>query len=323
MSEALKNALEQPELPWRQRVSCVPWEPDSPHPQPMFGFDGTTHNWEEIGTYPPQSQSEAIHEFLEHPLHAPPPTRARMEAALAELQTHIAALPEHRAAMVFLQECVPQDLETIGETAWVRAGFLRTDVDSPHWASRSYGTTTLVDRRLGVVGCFRVHYALTDMGLRRKSVLLAVLDQGGKIVRFCNTHLESLAHEPSFCPPQIALAAKFMHEDGRGFERHPPVGRTLHSDNDLRDAYLELGGQENSEEGYTWGQQAAPELRNMHGCSRMDKIFYCGGVSVQSFSRFGADVEVAEEGERERIMRFEKAWITDHLGIFAEITVLD
>ncbi|KAF2966756.1 hypothetical protein GQX73_g6850 [Xylaria multiplex] len=105
-----------------------------------------------------------------------------------------------------------------------------------------------------------------------------------------------------------------------------PFDRTLHETNGLRDAYLELGGREDSDEGYTWGQQAAPELRRLYGYSRMDKVFYGGGVAVEKFARFGADVQVPGETEQQEIVRwggFEKPWITDHLGIFAEIAVLD
>ena len=39
-----------------------------------------------------------------------------------------------------------------------------------------------------------------------------------------------------------------------------PFDRTLHLDNGLKDAYLELGGKEDSEDGYTWGQQAPKAL---------------------------------------------------------------
>ncbi|KAI0522061.1 hypothetical protein F5B22DRAFT_592663 [Xylaria bambusicola] len=203
-----------------------------------------------------------------------PHPSSRLKATLAELQTRIAALPANAAAVIVLQECVPQGLDTIGSTAWVRAGFLRTDVNSRNWASRSYGTTTLVDRRLSVVGCFRIHYALTDMD--RDALFVDVvfgLNSGdgkesvpegysagsrGKTIRFCNTHLESLAHEPAFRPSQTALAAKFMHEDSvhgallaGNLNAIQPFDCTLHSDNGLRDAYLELGGQGDSEEGYT------------------------------------------------------------------------
>jgi tyrosyl-DNA phosphodiesterase 2 len=101
-----------------------------------------------------------------------------------------------------------------------------------------------------------------------------------------------------------------------------PFDLSLHSDNGLKDAYLQLGGVENSDEGYTWGQQALPDLRQRFGCSRMDKAFFCGaGIKLLSFNRFGADVEVAEDKKEQRdqlvALGFEKPWVTDHLGIKA------
>ncbi|TGJ83173.1 hypothetical protein E0Z10_g5578 [Xylaria hypoxylon] len=342
MFEAIKTIIKDIDLA-RKPASSVPWEPDSPHAQPIFGFDDATQTWGEADTsqlnkqtQPGETNRLALFSWnIDFML---PHARPRMEAGLAELEARIAALPRSTAAVIFLQECVPGDLQTIGRAAWVRRGFLRTDMDAAHWASSAYGTTTLVDRRLGVGGVFRVHYALTrmDRDALFVDVVVAASSQskGGneKIIRFCNTHLESLAQEPSYRPPQVALAAKFMHEEtihgalSGDLNAIQPFDRTLHSSNGLCDAYLELGGKEDSEEGYTWGQQAAPELRNMYGCSRMDKVLYCGGVVVEKFARFGADVQVVDESEREKIIswgKFEKPWITDHLGIVAEVVVVD
>ncbi|KAI1419002.1 Endonuclease/exonuclease/phosphatase [Xylaria sp. FL1777] len=359
MNEEIRKIIEQIELA-RKPESSVPWKPDSPHPQPIYGFDSATQSW--TATAKNQSQFDAtptkLALFSWNIDFMVPHARPRMEAGLVELQARISALPRSTAAVVFLQECVPADLEAIGATAWVQDGFLRTDVDATFWASRLYGTTTLVDRRLDVAEVFRTHYALTRMDRDALFVDVVVgppsrdLQDGkestrgggvglggdgkrkdGKIIRFCNTHLESLAQEPSYRPPQVALAAKFMHDESihgallaGDLNAIQPFDRTLHSANGLRDAYLELGGQEDSEEGYTWGQQAPPQLRRMYGCSRMDKVFYCGGIHVEKFARFGADVEVTEGREREDIIRwgeFEKAWITDHLGVFAEVVVVD
>ncbi|KAI3334462.1 Endonuclease/exonuclease/phosphatase [Ustulina deusta] len=357
MNEEIKKIIEQVELA-RKPASSVPWKPDTPHPQPIYGFDSTTQTWK--ATADEQSQSDTtitkLALFSWNIDFMLPHARPRMEAGLAELQARISALPRSTAAVIFLQECVPADLETIGSTAWVRTGFLRTDVDAAFWASDYYGTTTLVDRRLGVARVSRTHYALTRMD--RDALFVDVVGpaardgeeesaRGGdgagsgkdrkkgdaRIIRFCNTHLESLALEPPYRPPQVALAAKFMREkDIHGallagdLNAIQPFDRTLHSANGLRDAYLDLGGREDSEAGYTWGQQAPPAFREMYGCSRMDKVFYCGGVSVQKFDRFGADVQVVGESEREDILRwggFEKPWITDHLGVFVEVVVVD
>ena len=163
MNEAVEDFRDQPEIPWR-RIRRLTYIPDTPHPQPIFGFDSTLQRWKEIEE--PQSNNTTatskialfswnIDFSLPHP-------RSRMKAALAELQARIAALPADTAAVIFLQECEAADVETIGETDWVRTDFLQTDVDTFYWAG-SYGTTTLIDRRLRVASVFRVHFALTDM----------------------------------------------------------------------------------------------------------------------------------------------------------------
>lgn len=103
------------------------------------------------------------------------------------------------------------------------------------------------------------------------------------------------------------------------FDRH------LHSDNGLKDAYIEVGGEEDSESGYTWGQQAATKLREQFGCSRMDKVFFVGdGLQLKGFEQFGADVEVDDPRERDEIVKlgFDRPWVTDHLGVVGKFEVL-
>jgi tyrosyl-DNA phosphodiesterase 2 len=362
MEALFRNALKQIEKAAKP-LGSVRWKSDKPHAQAVYGFDGPTQTWKaralssaegseskpELGGGRRRKSSFARLALLSWNIDFMLPfARSRMDAGLAALRARVSALPRDTAAVVFLQECVAEDLDTIGETGWVRDGFLCTDLGSENWASGYYGTTTLVDRRLDVRGVFRVHYSHTRMG--RDGLFVDVASGAGrgtsdeegkgdetkgekeKIVRFCNTHLESLVPEPPLRPHQVALAAQFMHEDGvhgalmaGDFNAIQPFDRTLHSDNDLKDAYLELGGQEDSEDGYTWGQQAATDLRKTYGCSRMDKVFYCGGLRVDRFERFGRDVEVPDEGERQEIMTFgfEKGWITDHLGVYAELEVVD
>ncbi|KAI0111243.1 Endonuclease/exonuclease/phosphatase [Nemania sp. FL0031] len=322
-------------------LGSVPWTPDEPHDQPHFVFSNERQTWDDA-TAPsyspssPEAQSSApvtkLALFSWNVDFMIPHASSRMRAAMGELQTRVSALDPGTAAVVFLQECRPQDLEVIGKEEWVRTGFARTDVDSFDWASRLYGTTTLVDRRLAIRRVFRTHFAQTKM--ERDGLFVDVVFPGkDKVVRFCNTHLESLVSDPPLRPPQVALVAKFMQDESvhgallaGDLNAIQPFDRTLHSDYGLQDAYLSLGGQEDSEEGYTWGQQAAPELRMQFGCSRMDKVWYCGRVAVTKFARFGADVEVADEKEKEWIMRwggFEKGWVTDHLGVWAEVSLLE
>lgn len=128
-------------------------------------------------------------------------------------------------------------------------------------------------------------------------------------------------------PPAAARPGTHLHAGhlagaviAGDFNAIQPFDATLNSDNGLGDAYLELGGQEGGEDGFTWGQQAPPALRQQFGCSRMDKAYFCGsGIKLQDFERFGADVEVGWGNKKQRdgllALGFEKAWVTDHLGI--------
>ena len=56
----------------------------------------------------------------------------------------------------------------------------------------------------------------------------------------------------------------------------------------------------------------------------MDKVYFCGGAKVVSFDRFGADVVTEGEEESSQIIAlgFEKAWVTDHLGMKAEVKIV-
>ncbi|XXG98424.1 GATA type transcriptional activator of nitrogen-regulated proteins [Hypoxylon texense] len=66
---------------------------------------------------------------------------------------------------------------------------------------------------------------------------------------------------------------------------------------------------------------AGRALRERFGCERMDKAYFCGSLQQQSSKWFGADVEVCVEDKKQRggllALGFEKAWVTDYLGIKA------
>ncbi|KAI0551731.1 Endonuclease/exonuclease/phosphatase [Xylaria curta] len=333
MNEAIKKLIQEAEAAHKPEDS-LPWEADKPFKQALHTYNPTTDKWEPTPSHPfPSATITQLALFSWNIDFMLPHSSSRMNSALSELSTQLRALPPSTASVIFLQECTPSDLDVIGATNWVRSAFARTDVNSEGWASGMYGTTTLVDKRLSVKEVFRVHFSLTKM--ERDALFVDIMLQGNeeKKIRFCNAHLESLAREPAYRPPQAALAAKFMREEGvhgavlaGDLNAIEPFDRSLHSVNNLYDAYLSLGGAEDSEEGYTWGQQAAPELRQMYGCSRMDKVWYCGGVTVPKFARFGADVEVDDDKEKKAIKRwggFEKAWVTDHLGVRAVVDVVD
>ncbi|RYP58635.1 hypothetical protein DL771_011183 [Monosporascus sp. 5C6A] len=343
MDELIQKAMQQA-VALKKPPDLIPWEPDEPSAQPYYSWNSDKEEWQPVKPSTPHSSDQTHHTGIDTlALYSwnidfmLPFPESRMDAALAHLEelTTQPLSTTTTAVVISLQECVPSDLVAISQKQWVRDGFYITDIDTSAWASGVYGTTTLVDRRLGISSCFRVHYSKTKMerdALFVDVVMPASSGHGGRL-RLCNTHLESLALEPPLRPSQMQLVAAHMRADGISgaiaagdFNAIQPFDRSLHSDNGLKDAYLELGGQEDRDEGYTWGQQALPELRKLYGCSRMDKVYFCGGgLKLLSFETFGADVEIHEEGKEQRdqllSFGFERPWVTDHLGVKAVFNI--
>jgi tyrosyl-DNA phosphodiesterase 2 len=151
------------------------------------------------------------------------------------------------------------------------------------------------------------------------------------LLRLCTTHLESRRASPPKRPAQLVAAAAHLRQAhvgilGGDLNAIEEFDRSLHAENGLRDAYLEMGGVEGAEGGMTWGQMAGRAERARFGLTRMDKLLFCGeGVKVVGFGRFGMDVVVEEEGAAKRLLEgpggLERAWVTDHLGVRAEFLV--
>ncbi|KAI0121980.1 Endonuclease/exonuclease/phosphatase [Daldinia grandis] len=345
MDELIKKAIEQNEAT-RKPFSAVPWKPDQPYAQPFFTYDRSKQAWTPAESKPLQKggggsrsgsgSRSGINRLRLYSWNIDfmlPHAKARMDVALNHLNDLTSKLPPTTAAVIFLQECIEEDLETMGEKGWVRDKFNTTDVDGSNWQAR-YGTTTLADKRLDITACFRVHYKETQMERDALVVETAMDAPSGtpKTLRLCNAHLESLAAAPPRRPAQVRVLATHMRAPrvhaalaAGDFNAIQPFDRTLHADHGLKDAYLERGGREDSDAGYTWGQQAATRMRERFGCSRMDKVYFTGGLGLRSFERFGADLQVSGERERREIeaLGFEKPWITDHLGVVAEFEVED
>jgi tyrosyl-DNA phosphodiesterase 2 len=252
-----------------------------------------------------------------------------MKAALNYLETLVSSIGNDVPVMIFLQEMLPSDLEQIQAAKWIRERFYITDMSHQYWESMWYGTTTLVDNRLEIEKVFRVHYE-TDMERDGLFVDIAVQTSDGKGVtlRLCNTHLESLIDIRPYRSGQVALAAEYMHAP----EVHAavlagdcnsiqPFDRTLHSENELKDAYLELGGEEDKDEGYTWGQMAPAASRERFGCSRMDKIMFCGGVKVDGLERIGREVTVEEKYWKKFDSWGMTHFVTDHYGLMVDLII--
>jgi tyrosyl-DNA phosphodiesterase 2 len=258
----------------------------------------------------------------------------RMRAALVYLEEVVMSIPPETPVVVLMQEMGQSDLRQIREAGWIKTHFNITELDHRNWLSPLYGTTALVDRRLTIAGVFRVPWVskfsrdglFVDIAVRNKQSVKG----DATVLRICNTHLESLVADPPVRPLQLAAAATYLQKPNvvgallaGDLNAIQPFDRTLHSDNGLKDAYLELGGQENSDDGYTWGFQVPQWMRDKFGCSRMDKILLHGAVQPQSFERLGMGVKVAQEVREEVEKEIEGGWVTDHYGVMGDFKLME
>ena len=257
-----------------------------------------------------------------------PFTEPRMFAALNYLSTLVSTVPVSQPIVIFLQEMGISDLTQIQAAPWIRERFYITDMSSAFFGNEFYGTTTLVDRRLKIVNVFRVPF---ESKFERDGFFVDLqLDGSSQVLRLCNVHLESLVADPPLRPKQLALAAEYMHQDvvyasvlAGDCNAIQPFDRTLHTDNGLRDAYLELGGQEDSEDGYTWGYQVPEKLSKKFGPSRMDKVMFCGNMTIKNLQRIGVGIKVEDEQTRkEMVDAGQVEFVTDHYGLMAEMDIV-
>lgn len=332
MDEVVKKSIEAAQSKTR---SSVPWTVDKPFNQPYYLFSPSDQKWQAFepgnDTTAPDTSAPKIGRLALYSWNIDfmlPYPDSRMQIALRHLQKRISELDTGTASVIYLQESLETDVTLIASDPWVREYYALSDIGIENWQSGHYGTVTLIDRRLPISSCFRVHYSQTVM---ERDGLFVDLGITHKTVRLCNTHLESLALEPPRRPPQMRMVAKYMLDSSvhgaavaGDFNAIQDFDRSLHSDNGLKDAYLELGGDEyDAEGGHTWGQQAATFQREQFGTSRMDKVFFCGELVCRRFERFGAGVELVDDAESKHIVElgFDQPWITDHLGVMAVFEV--
>ncbi|KAF2249818.1 hypothetical protein BU26DRAFT_290322 [Trematosphaeria pertusa] len=256
----------------------------------------------------------------------------RMSAALSYLSDLVSSTPASIPVLIYLQEMGTSDLRQIREAPWVQQRFYITDFDQTNWLFDLCGTTMLIDRRLKVSNVFRVPWysALDRDGLFVDIPLSSNSSAEAKVLRLCNTHLESLVADPPIRPVQMESAGKYLREPqvaaallAGDLNAIQPFDRTLHSENGLLDAYLELGGKEDSDDGYTWGYQVPQALRDRFGCSRMDKIFFRGGLRAEKFERIGMGVKAAEEHRISMRDTGQEEYVTDHYGVMGDFTFVD
>ncbi|KAL8648678.1 MAG: hypothetical protein Q9210_004839 [Variospora velana] len=227
--------------------------------------------------------------------------------------------------VIFLEEMTPDTLELIRNASWIRKIFNLTDIDPSNWRSARYGTTTLIDRRLPIGSVYRMHYE-TNMQRDGLFVDLTTRSSGGdgseRRTRLCNTHFESMRADPPLRPAQVGIVAEQLHMPevhggliAGDFNPIQDFDRTFHTQNDLQDAYLAVGGQEDAEEGYTWVQQVHPRLNERYGYTRMGKVFFCRGVKLKNLRMIGVGVKVKEY--KWKVMEF----VTNDYGLMVDVII--
>jgi tyrosyl-DNA phosphodiesterase 2 len=274
-----------------------------------------------------------------------PESVARMRTALVYMKPIIEAVPETDAIVIFFQEMTSQTLHVIHETDWVRKRFYTTDQVPSFWLS-TYGTATLVDKRLVITGegvrrlRLRSEFGrdglFVDLLLQPEATDQADVNgddadasepQQEKVLRLCNVHLESLASNPPIRPTQFASLAphlqttEMVHASIMAGDTNAnrPYDRTLPAEHSLSDAYLALGGVEGDAEGHTWGYQSG---RTHYPPTRLDKILFTGSVKAAKLERFGVGVMVDDVGARSRLENIgEEEYVTDHYGLRATFEI--
>ncbi|KAL1404914.1 hypothetical protein Q8F55_008526 [Vanrija albida] len=266
--------------------------PDAPHdkggaitPQQWHVYDGAA--WVPA---PPSPAAAAAPEQLTLVTWNIDGFGAQAEARAACLLARVAELPTAPDVILF-QEVNAAGAATILANPFVRAGYVSSEApggSGAHWdwegVPQPFVTLTLVSRALRVGDVFR-----TSLPSRYARDLLTadVLLPTGTL-RIVNVHLDSLAHDPSFRPPQVALATASIKAAGAGViagDWNPvlPLDDSLCADNGITDEWVALKG---ADDGFTWnwdGRSKEPFPPN-----RLDK--------VATFGVRATEIEIIEPG---------------------------
>ncbi|KAF2731253.1 hypothetical protein EJ04DRAFT_443408 [Polyplosphaeria fusca] len=267
---------------------------------------------------------------------APYPTE-RMASALVYLEGLISSIPTTTATVIFLQEMqeAPNprqldqsatDLSQLRDASWVQQKFHITDLTPVNWDLSSYGTVTLVDKRLMIAGVSRLHF----MSEYQRDALLVdiAISASRKILRLCNVHLDSM--NGSMRPIQWKAAAhQLQNSEGDIYasilagdcNANQPRDRTEPQENGFKDVYLELGGVEGDEHGMTWGFQCHAGAK--WGRQRLDKVVCWGDIEPKSLERIGVGVKAtADELVKKDLEHLEGMnFVTDHYGLMADFEI--
>ncbi|EGN99257.1 hypothetical protein SERLA73DRAFT_182166 [Serpula lacrymans var. lacrymans S7.3] len=246
----------------------------------------------------------------------------RLLAAMAHIQydvLHCKTINDRpKPCCILLQEVNREVFPVILTHEWIQRCFIVTPTSYDQWPSHSsYGNVTLVSRSIPVSGSWSIDFSnstmsrnalITDLKLSLPSHTANVVT-----VRVANTHLESLPMGARARPEQLQLIADALQEEGihggvvcGDMNNIGPSDLTITDDAGLADAWI---GEEDDEDGYTWGYQPRCE----YPPGRLDKILFtpCSGVIVEQPEKVGVNQKVAQ-GE----------WVSDHFGLMTTVRVV-
>ncbi|KAF2465098.1 uncharacterized protein BDR25DRAFT_318795 [Lindgomyces ingoldianus] len=265
----------------------------------------------------------------------------RMSSAISHLESLVSTIPASSPVVIFLQEMQQRarqnfattfkesigassyskcanDLTQLSQASWIRERFSMSDLTPANWAA-SYGTVTLVDHRLTIVQVSRLKF-ISEYG--RDALLVDIAFPGTeKVLRLCNVHLDSM--DGSMRPIQWKGVAQWLQRKDDGVaasilagdcNANRPRDKTEPQENGFRDAYLELGGVEDVEEGATWGFQCPSSAR--WGPTRLDKVVFWGNLEVKELERIGVGIRVEDEDAKKELGEWD--FVTDHYGLVAK-----
>jgi tyrosyl-DNA phosphodiesterase 2 len=261
---------------------------------------------------------------------------ARMTSAISYLEGLVASIPATSAVVIHLQEMTEsgrgypgrqntaKDFTLLCHTPWIRKKFYMSDINMST-TDGSYGQATLIDRRLHVAKVSRLRF-VSEYQRDAIFVDIRLSADDEKYLRLCNVHLDSMSGE--LRPIQWKAVSSWLHKEEEGVvasilagdcNANRPRDKTEPQENGFKDAYLELGGVEDDEEGNTWGYQS---VQTRYKPTRMDKVAFWGDIEVKHLERIGVGVQVEDEHIANQLVA--AGWtpfVTDHYGLMCEFSV--
>ncbi|KAG1842018.1 Endonuclease/exonuclease/phosphatase [Suillus subalutaceus] len=257
-----------------------------------------------------------------------PDKKKRLLTALSYIQQHVldcrtvSERPE--PCCILLQEVHESVFTQILNAEWVRRCFIVVPTSVDKWPDQAkYGNVTLVSRTIPVVNVSTIEFSNSNM--ERNALFVDIklsvpahedephLSGGIVTLRVANTHLESMPQGTEARPRQLQLIAAALR--GRGIfggivagdmNAISPTDETIVEAAGLYDAWE---GDDNDDEGFTWGYQ--PRGRLPPG--RLDKVLTTGqeGFIVDEPERIGIGEAIGRD-----------KWVSDHYGLVTRVHVV-